>query len=220
MSNLYQNFAECTPRARSRCHKLARDCLLEQHTIKTRRGISRRLKFINIVSLSYLVFPLCVALGLPLYALPAFAKCTTTGGCPLTPGPTGGTCLQDEYTVQTGSTKTLGCTAGDVKIAKAQNPRGLDGTPITQCVQGSTFSFIADFFVQTTSTSSRSNIGLYMNTKDEAGGALAPGDTCADNIISPVHAPDSNLTPFPPDNGPACFSGSGQTPQCLGSPNY
>src|SRR6266478_8935959 len=87
-------------------------------------------------------------------------------------------CLQDEF----GSKVT--CTANDVKVAAVKNVRNLDGTKLTSCTAGSTISFIADFQILTSSTSSRSNIGIYFGT---AGQGNALTGTCADNIIPPSH---------------------------------
>jgi hypothetical protein len=115
--------------------------------------------------------------------------------------------LQDEFKAQ-GGTQALGCTAKDVKIAFAANPRDALGNPITQCVQGSTFSFIADFTVVTTATA-RENIGLYMAT---AGQASALSGTCTDNIISPLHDPGANTVS-------TCSNTAGKT-QCLGTSSY
>lgn len=99
------------------------------------------------------------------------------------------TCLQDEYG------RNTQCTANDVKIAKAANVRDPStGAAITSCVNGSTFSFVADFTVVTTA-SARENIGMYFAT---GGQANALTGTCADNIISPLHAdPNVNVTQFP-----------------------
>jgi hypothetical protein len=87
------------------------------------------------------------------------------------------TCLKDEYG------KNVQCTANDVRVAFADNIRALDGTALTSCTAGSTFSFVADFHVVTTATA-RENIGLYFQT---AGGANALTGTCSDNIIAPKH---------------------------------
>lgn len=129
-------------------------------------------------------------------------------------------CLAD---VDSTIAKHLGgstCTAQDVKVAEALNPRAADGTPITTCFAGTTFSFIADFQVVTNATH-RENIGLYMRTdgltptgstcsaSNLAGcnSAEYPG-TCVDNIISPLHLIGTN-TP--------CAAG---TPGCVGSALY
>ena len=86
-------------------------------------------------------------------------------------------CLKDEYG------KNVQCTANDVRIAYATNPRSLTGTPINSCDAGSTFSFVADFHVTTTATA-RENIGMYFATGGQ-GNALT--GSCADNIIAPLH---------------------------------
>jgi hypothetical protein len=87
------------------------------------------------------------------------------------------TCLKDAYG------KNVQCTANDVRIAYATNPRSLTGTPITSCNAGTTFNFVADFHVTTTATA-RENIGMYFATGGQ-GNALT--GTCADNIIAPLH---------------------------------
>lgn len=100
-------------------------------------------------------------LAMAILAAPAFAQ----------------TCLKDEYG------KNVQCTANDVRVAYADNPRALDGSSLTSCIAGSTFNFVADFHVVTTATA-RENIGLYFQT---AGGANALTGTCSDNIIAPPH---------------------------------
>ena len=93
------------------------------------------------------------------------------------------TCLKDEYG------KNVQCTANDVRVAFADNPRALDGTALTSCTANSTFSFVADFHVVTTATA-RENIGLYFQT---AGGANALTGTCSANIIAPPHKSSNPL---------------------------
>jgi hypothetical protein len=97
------------------------------------------------------------------------------------------TCLQDEYG------KNVQCTANDVRIAFATNPRGLDGTPKPTCIAGQTFSFVADFHVTTTATA-RENIGMFFAT---GGQANALKGTCADNIIAPIHQSANPLDTVP-----------------------
>jgi hypothetical protein len=87
-------------------------------------------------------------------------------------------CLKDAYG------KNVQCTANDVSIAYADNPRNLNGTKLTQCTAGQKLSFVADFHVTTTATA-RENIGLYFQT---AGGSNALTGTCSDNIIAPPHS--------------------------------
>src|ERR1700719_3253076 len=99
-----------------------------------------------------------------------------------------GNCLQDEYNLVT--KQKLQCTANDVKIAKVINIRDLQGNPLTQCVAGGpNINFIADYLVQTSSTSSRSNIGLYFDTGNVNVQTDALSGTCSDNIIPPVMNP-------------------------------
>src|SRR6266567_3164926 len=113
-------------------------------------------------------------LGILTLAAPAFAQVVPNN------------CLQDEYKAA-GNSQTLGCTAGDVKVAKVINVRDLGGNALTTCTAGSSFNFIADFLVQTTSTSARSNIGLYFGTGDVNTQTTALTGTCSDNIIPPTH---------------------------------
>jgi len=92
-------------------------------------------------------------------------------------------CAQDQFKAD-GNNQNLGCTANDVRVARVVGVRDLAGNPLTTCIQGTTFSFIADFEVVTSSTSSRSNIGLYFASQGQAN---ALNGTCVDNIISPMH---------------------------------
>jgi len=119
-------------------------------------------------------------------------------------------CLQDV------SSKHLTCTANDVSIAKAVNPRNLNGSAINTCFAGTNFSFIADFQVVTTATS-RQNIGFYMAT---GGQANALTGTCVDNIVSPLHAPGSNTPPGGNPQDTSQCTQSGGTALCLGSSLY
>jgi hypothetical protein len=92
------------------------------------------------------------------------------------------TCLNDIYKAQTGH--KVNCTANDVSVANVTNVRDLNGNPLTTCFQGTTFSFLADFEIVTTSSSFRSNVGLYFANQ---GQASALTGSCVDNIISPLH---------------------------------
>ena len=114
-------------------------------------------------------------------------------------------CLQNEYNIENGAAAgstaqslALNCTANDVRVAQVTSVKDLSGKPLTTCFQGSTFSFIADFEIVTSSTSSRSNIGLYFATQNQAN---ALRGSCVDNIVSPLHT---------------CAGGSGT----CGSDNY
>lgn len=97
-------------------------------------------------------------------------------------------CLQDEYSkVQS---QNLNCTANDVRVAQVVGIRDpATGQPLTTCIEGAHFNFLADFQIVTSSTSSRSNIGLYFAT---ASTTQALTGTCVDNIISPAHGCPSN----------------------------
>jgi hypothetical protein len=132
----------------------------------------------------------------------------------------GQTCLQQEYNQV--NHQNLNCTANDVRVAKVINVRDpQSGVPITTCTPG-TFPFTADFLVQTTSSSSRSNIGLYFQTDPTAANALT--GTCSDNIITATNSthyeeldPQSNSKGPVPDN---CGDTSSNDPTvCLNSSN-
>jgi hypothetical protein len=114
-------------------------------------------------------------------------------------------CLQDV------ASKHLVCTANDVSIAEAVNPRDLSGKSISTCFQGTRFSFLVDFNVVTTATA-RENIGLYLGTTP--GGSALTG-TCSDSIISPYHAP---LAAGPPGGTEANCVQNGGPDVCLGTP--
>jgi hypothetical protein len=122
-------------------------------------------------------------LAMAIMATPAFAQ----------------NCIQNEYNLQqgvsatgtTGSTK-LNCTANDVRIAKVQNVRDpVTGNPITTCVAGNTFSFLADFEILTTSSQARENIGLYISTSSQT---QALTGSCTDHIISAQHPCTTNTS--------------------------
>jgi hypothetical protein len=90
--------------------------------------------------------------------------------------------------------KSLVCTANDVRVAYADNIRNTSGAPLSQCVRGSTFSFIADFHVQTTATS-RYDIGLYFATDGDPNGNGARSGVCSPNIIkAPYTDPAGTVT--------------------------
>lgn len=153
-----------------------------------------------------------VLLALAVVATPAFAQTSQPA------------CLSDEDAT---IAKHLGgstCTANDVRVAEAVNPRAADGTPIPTCFAGTKFSFIADFEVVTTATS-RQNIGFFMRTdgKTPTGATCSASSpstcnsaefsgTCVDNIVSPLHDPgQAGVT--------NCVQG-GTGLQCLGSSTY
>jgi hypothetical protein len=95
--------------------------------------------------------------------------------------------------------KSLVCTANDVRVAYADNIRDVSGNSLTQCVRGSTFSFIADFHVQTTATS-RYDIGLYFATDGDPNGNGARSGVCSPNIIkAPYTDPNGTVTLGSPD---------------------
>ena len=96
-------------------------------------------------------------------------------------------CLKDAYG------KNVQCSANDVSIAFADNPRNLDGSKLTQCTAGKKLSFVADFHVTTTATA-RENIRLYFQT---AGGSNALTGTCSDNIIAPPHSSSNSAVHRP-----------------------
>src|SRR6478672_7544298 len=121
---------------------------------------------------------LFVLLAIAILAMPAFGA-----GICSTQGQNAGNCLQNE-SCAAGVTQKLNCTANDVRVAKVINTRNPDGTPINSCVAGQTgINFVADFLVQTSSTSSRSNIGLYFSEFDVTQQPTALTGTCSDNVI-------------------------------------
>ena len=145
------------------------------------------------------------------------------------PQATAQSCLQDEFSKV--ATQTLNCSANDVRVAKVINIRDLAGAPLTSCTPG-TFSFVADFLVQTSSKSSRSNIGLYFATGDVTKQPTALTGTCSDNIIAPQHTCGTTtcgsnhyeeLDPQPPTKGAVpdnCGDSSSSDPTvCLNSSN-
>ena len=99
------------------------------------------------------------------------------------------TCLQNEYNIgngaaagSTASSLALNCTANDVRIAEVTNIRDPQtGATLSSCIGGSTFSFIADFEIVTTSDQARENIGLYIATNSTT---QAMTGSCVDNIIT------------------------------------
>lgn len=93
------------------------------------------------------------------------------------------TCMEDVWK-QHGNTQELGCTANDVGIASATNIRGLDGQPLDSCIEGTTFSFVADFHVQLTAQE-RFDIGLYFATDGDPNADGALTGTCGVNTIAP-----------------------------------
>jgi hypothetical protein len=113
-----------------------------------------------------------VLLAMAILAVPAFAQ---------------GNCLQDEYNLV--QKQKLNCTANDVRVAQVSNVRDLSGNTLTTCIEGTTFSFVADFNIVTTANATnaggRDNIGLYFQTDDTKPNALF--GTCVDNIIAPLH---------------------------------
>lgn len=94
------------------------------------------------------------------------------------------TCMQDVW-AQHGNTQTLNCTANDVRIATATNVRNVQGEPLTQCIAGSTFSFIADFKVVLTAQT-RFDVGLYFATDGDPNSDGALRGNCDANTIKPV----------------------------------
>jgi hypothetical protein len=124
--------------------------------------------------------------------------------------------VQDQYNKV--NRQNLGCTANDVRVAKVINVRNPDGSARASCIGGSSFSFVADFLVETTSKSSRSNIGLYFSEFDASVQPTALTGSCSDNIIAPPHkSSDSTST-----NGVTACLGSGASldATCTGFGTY
>src|ERR1700747_3086504 len=83
--------------------------------------------------------------------------------------------------------KANSCSANDVSIAAVKNNTvnvfsgGIPGT--NQCIEHGQFSFTAEFEVKTTSSSTRSNIGIFFGTGQNS----ALTGTCTNDILSPTH---------------------------------
>lgn len=92
-------------------------------------------------------------------------------------------CIDDVWKAH-GNTQSLTCTANDVKVASARNIKGLDGQPLSQCVSGQVFSFLADFTVQL-NAQARYDVGLYFATDGDPNKTGALTGTCDANIITP-----------------------------------
>src|SRR5204862_1397624 len=99
-------------------------------------------------------------LAMTVLAAPAFAQANN--------------CMQDEFNLQ--QSQKLNCTANDVRVAQVSGVTDLNGAPLTTCIEGSTFSFIANFQIITTANAvnsgGRNNIGLYFQTDDTKPDAL------------------------------------------------
>ncbi len=119
-----------------------------------------------------------------------------------------GTCAQDLFTAA-GNSQNLGCTANDVSLTMASNPRTLTGDPLPSCVSGQPFNLLVDFTIVSTSNKTRSNVGMYLGTipVGQAGSSALTG-SCDDNIIAKPH-----LT----GQADSCPVGS---MTCLGDPTY
>src|SRR5437899_7757140 len=88
-------------------------------------------------------------------------------------------CLHDEA-VNAGlikPSKSLTCTAGDVRVAQVTNVRDLSGNPLSTCIEGSPFDFVADFTIVTQANAAnsggRDNVGLYFHTDPSKPDALS-----------------------------------------------
>jgi len=110
------------------------------------------------------------------------------------------TCLHDEA-VNAGlikPSKSLTCTAGDVRVAQVTNVRDLNGQSLSSCIEGTTFSFVADFTIVTQANAAnsggRDNVGLYFQRDPTKPDALS--GSCVDNIIAPQHPKTIGSTTF------------------------
>jgi hypothetical protein len=112
-------------------------------------------------------------------------------------------CIQDEYNSYNGTSKTLSCTAGDVTVAGVTGEKDLNGNPLTSCLAGTNFSFIADFTIQTTSNKTRSNVGLFFGT---GGQTQALTGNCDNFVLSPTYTcPATVGTAHPQTCGDATY---------------
>ena len=118
------------------------------------------------------------------------------------------TCAQDLFTAA-GNSQTLNCSAKDIVITGASNPRNLDGSSLNTCVTGQPFNLLVDFTVVSQSDKTRSNVGLYIGTipVGQAGSSALSG-SCTDNIMADLHLKGT---------GTSCTAG---TSTCLGDANY
>lgn len=115
----------------------------------------------------------------------------------------GQTCIQDAYNSFNGLTahpKTLSCTANDVRVSKVTGVSVIDTTthtiiPGNKCISGTTFSFIADFTIQTTANATRSNIGIFFGTGSAniANNQALTGQ-CSNAILTPQYQPYGTYT--------------------------
>jgi hypothetical protein len=90
-------------------------------------------------------------------------------------------CIQEKFG------KSLVCTANDVRIASAGNIRDIQGNPLSSCVSGQPFSFIADFRVVTGATA-RYDVGLWFATDGDPNHDGARTGVCSVNSINPKNA--------------------------------
>lgn len=92
-------------------------------------------------------------------------------------------CMQDFYQTVGQNGQQLNCNANDVKIAKADNIRDLNGNTLSQCISGQKFSFIADFTVEL-SVQARYDVGLYFAIDGDNNNDGALTGMCSTNVIS------------------------------------
>ena len=88
----------------------------------------------------------------------------------------------------------FGVRRNDVRIAAVNSVTDLNGNPITQCIAGSTFSFLANFEVLL-GAQARYDIGLYFATDADPNGDGALTGTCAVNLLTKAAEVDSNGNP-------------------------
>jgi len=111
----------------------------------------------------------------------------------------------------------LNCTSQDVKIAAITGVKNLDGTALTTCNAGVRYSFIMVAQLSVTSSSSRSNVGMYFAEDNQSGsgtcqGNCHPGGATSGNCWRDV-IPPTSFTANAFCTGPAapfpCCTGSG-----------
>lgn len=92
---------------------------------------------------------------------------------------------------------SLNCTANDVSVAFADNIRGIDGQPLAQCIDGTRFSFVADFHVKLTAQT-RFDVGMYFATDGDPNHDGALTGACGVNVITSANSPNFvQLDPAP-----------------------
>ncbi len=97
-------------------------------------------------------------------------------------------CMQDSWQ-QHGNTQVLGCSANDVRVASAGNIRDVNGQPLTSCIAGTYFSFVADFTVNLTAQT-RYDLGLYFAVDGDSNHDGALTGACDVSVVNAQNSPN------------------------------